>query len=129
MLFCVRSVAEAVHADESLYVARIVNAECLGRLPLEAVRLRQTVAYLLGAYAEWIKNHADIMPLAVQLLSDGLRTPATVSAAAKGLKEVCDVCRTHLAAGLPYLLSVYQETKHAMSVCRACCPLSAPPGC
>ncbi|KAL7747197.1 hypothetical protein RI367_007408 [Sorochytrium milnesiophthora] len=115
VMFALKSMSEAIPADESEFVPHIINQATFSQMPLESIRLRQTTLRLLGCFAEWIKRHPETLTLAIELLANALYDASSASSAVRGLKDICDLCRDQLSSGFPYLLSVYQKVKDQLS--------------
>ncbi|KAJ2721252.1 hypothetical protein GGI07_004085 [Coemansia sp. Benny D115] len=113
LLFALRSIGEAVPETEAAHLPRLFSAELLGShfLPvLQAnvapddraaqwglVTTKTAVLALIGAYGDWWRGHADLLPVVVPCVTSSLAQPSLVQPAVAAFRRICDSCREQLA--------------------------------
>ncbi|KNE57716.1 hypothetical protein AMAG_04573 [Allomyces macrogynus ATCC 38327] len=118
LLFCIRSISEAAPKDGpgAQLVARVLAPDFFAAGANLPLRVRQTLLYIMGGYAEWFHANPAQLAFAVQILTNGLRDKFTLTSAARSLRELCDACRADLVPHLPVLFTAYQEMKAVLPV-------------
>ncbi|KAJ1672398.1 hypothetical protein GGF38_000029 [Coemansia sp. RSA 25] len=116
VLFALRSIGEAVPDDEAEHLPRLFAPDAqlwglssfLGGAAAASTTsskeqlwgLTATNAALLGvvgAYGDWWRAHAALLPLVVPCVTACLAHPALVGAAVAAFRRICDSCRAQLA--------------------------------
>ncbi|KAJ2159259.1 hypothetical protein GGF46_003143 [Coemansia sp. RSA 552] len=120
LLFALRSIAEAVPSDEAAHLPRLfAPAVVIGRLqPLvaHAAPAAPAAIALLGAYSDWLRAHAGLLPSAIACVTCALSQPALVSTAVGALRQICDSCRTELGDAADALVALAADALRAPHV-------------
>jgi hypothetical protein len=122
LLFAVRSISESVPKDGrgATLIACVLSPELLGSWNASHLRVRQTMLYIVGSFAEWFHENPSHIEFGIFVLVQGIKDRSTVTSAAKALRDFCDVCRGEMGSALPSLISVYEGMKSSLPVRHYC---------
>lgn len=70
---------------------------------------RKAAIDLLGAYDEYIRQHAEFLPDTLRFLFASLETPDFVASAARSISELCSTCRNSLTGELEGFINHYNN--------------------
>ncbi|KAJ1975437.1 hypothetical protein H4R33_006655 [Dimargaris cristalligena] len=121
VLFTLRCVQEAVPVHESTYLRRLF-AGPFQTLVGESnyTPLQVALLHFIGAYAEWLNYHPDLIIPALRTVTQAFTTPALASAAALAFRSLCDTCKEHLKSVAPDVIeSVINISSHIPSTEKA----------
>ncbi|XP_063226596.1 importin-13 isoform X2 [Bacillus rossius redtenbacheri] len=102
------SVAESVPVGEARHLPRLLAT--LQRLPFQRLDMRvvSTCLDVIGAYAEWINAHPEVLNCVIPLLVMGLGTPQVAPAATMSLKDLTRDCQSSMAPFAHVILQAVQ---------------------
>eukprot|EP00808_Paulinella_micropora_P004732 g14116.t1 len=110
-LYCVRMIARQVldmKPPESLVLPHIMKV-----LPQFArhVQLQYTSTLIVGRYAEWLKDHPDLLSPLFPFVIQGFSKPEILPSSSRSFIFICESCAQYLAKSkLKALFKLYQET-------------------
>ncbi|KAJ2817041.1 hypothetical protein IWW50_006296, partial [Coemansia erecta] len=121
LLFALRSIGEAVPADEAVHLPRLFSADALAQqlLPVLQARaggdraaqwaltsLKAAVIAVIGAYGDWWRGRGELLAAVVPSVAAALHEPALVPTAVAALRRICDSCRDELGAAAASLVQL-----------------------
>ncbi|XP_013776592.1 importin-13-like [Limulus polyphemus] len=110
-LFAFQSVAESVAFEEQHYLPKFFNF--LPKVPFDHIRIFSAVMDAVGAYAEWINVHPQVLGDVVPLLLLGLQNPKVAPASTMALKDITRDCQACLKPFSEQILKYSQEALSA----------------
>ncbi|XP_065332285.1 importin-13 [Cloeon dipterum] len=104
------SVSETVSYDENVYLPQLFNS--LHRIPSGChPKLISSALDLIGAYAEWINKHTDVLRQVVPILVMGLKAQEYATSATMALKDLTRDCQVSME---PFAEMIIQAAKEAL---------------
>ncbi|KAG8959657.1 hypothetical protein FRC03_007658 [Tulasnella sp. 419] len=128
ILFCIKSVQEAVPLTSNKYLSQVFGPEILGRLPAQgSSQVRRTALDLIGAYSTWFVGNDDTQLLGVMgFIVQAFSEPNLSLPAARALRDICEHNRIALSkhigsfgqlhASLPSIPDT-EKTKVIQAIC------------
>ncbi|KAK2156574.1 hypothetical protein LSH36_209g00066 [Paralvinella palmiformis] len=107
VLFAVTSVAESVDPEETAYLPTMFSM--LSRLPCDNLKVISQALYLIGAYAEWISSHPEMLGHVIPLMLQGVTNTDLAQPATLSLKEVLRENQDHLKPFAQPILTACKE--------------------
>ncbi|XP_059479172.1 importin-13 [Neocloeon triangulifer] len=102
------SVSEAVNYDEEHYLPQLFNT--LHRIPSGCHhKLISSALDLIGAYAEWINKHSDVLNQVVPILVTGLKAQEYATSATMALKDLTRDCQVSMQPFAELILHAGKE--------------------
>ena len=86
MLFLISAVSDNISMEDENYLQEIFAL--FGRIPFTHIYLISRALYMIGAFAEWINGHPEMLGSVVPLILQGLPNPQVATAATIALKDV-----------------------------------------
>nr|CAD7574619.1 unnamed protein product [Timema californicum] len=104
------SVSECVQTSETDNLPKFLAT--LQKLPFQRldVRVMSTVLDAIGAYAEWINGHPEVLTSVIPLLVMGLGTPQVAPSATLALKDLTRDCQNCMGPFAHHILQASQVT-------------------
>nr|CAD7454175.1 unnamed protein product [Timema tahoe] len=103
------SVSECVQTSETDNLPKFLAT--LQKLPFQQldVRVMSTVLDAIGAYAEWINGHPEVLTSVIPLLVMGLGTPQVAPSATLALKDLTRDCQNCMGPFAHHILQASQD--------------------
>nr|CAD7417287.1 unnamed protein product [Timema poppensis] len=103
------SVSECVQTSETDNLPKFLAT--LQKLPFQRldVRVMSTVLDAIGAYAEWINGHPEVLTSVIPLLVMGLGTPQVAPSATLALKDLTRDCQNCMGPFAHHILQASQD--------------------
>lgn len=89
-LFALKEIAESVDIKESQFIPAIMTH--LRNIPMQHIRIISAAMETIGAFAEWINFHPDVLGCVVPLLLMGLQNTDVAISATFALKDISRDC-------------------------------------
>lgn len=105
-----QSVSENIDLDDNNYLKQFFGI--LPQLPLQHVRVISTTMDTIGAYAEWINVHSQVLSQVIPLLLLGLCNTDMSQAATMALKDISRDCQSSMK---PYAESILEAGRDALT--------------
>ncbi|KAI0222697.1 Importin-13 [Lamellibrachia satsuma] len=109
MLFSLSAIAENIDQKENVYLPQLF--QMLSRVPCTSYKVVSQALDLIGAYADWISSHPEVLGLVLPLMLQGLREPELAQSATLSLKEVLQENQENLQ---PYVADILNASKEAL---------------
>lgn len=109
LLFALSAIAENIDQKEYIYLPQLF--QMLSRVPCTSFKVISQALDLIGAYADWISSHPEVLGLVLPLMLQGLREPELAQSATFSLKEVLQENQSHLQ---PYVADILNASKEAL---------------
>lgn len=109
-LYGFQSVSESIELDDNNYLQQFFAI--LPQLPLQHVRIISTTMDTIGAYAEWINVHSQVLSQVIPLLLLGLRNADMSQAATMALKDISRDCQPSMK---PYAENILEAGREALT--------------
>lgn len=89
-LFAFKEVSESVDVEENHYIPQFMSH--LPNIPLQHLRVISASMEAIGAYADWINSHPEVMGCVMPLLLMGLQNADVAPSASFALKDITRDC-------------------------------------
>ncbi|GFY54023.1 importin-13 [Trichonephila inaurata madagascariensis] len=89
-LFALKEIAESVDIKENQFIPAIMTY--LRNMPLQHIRIISAAMEVIGAFAEWINSHPDVLGCVIPLLLMGLQNTDVAISATFALKDISRDC-------------------------------------
>ncbi|CAL1278540.1 unnamed protein product [Larinioides sclopetarius] len=89
-LFAFKEVSESVDIKENQFIPVFMNH--LRNIPLQHIRIISATMEAIGAFAEWINTHPDVLGCVIPLLLMGLQNADVAISATFALKDISRDC-------------------------------------
>lgn len=109
-LFAFESVAESVDLEEAVYLPQFFSR--ISNIPFTNMKVINTALGTIGAYAEWIHCHPEVLSHVMPLLILGLSNKDIAPASTRALKEISRDCQQNMK---PFAEQILTESQRVLN--------------
>ncbi|CAH1244188.1 IPO13 [Branchiostoma lanceolatum] len=102
------SIGESVDPEECSDQCILNMFNLIPKVPITHVRLAETTLYTIGAYAEWLNSHPELLSGLIPLILSGFTNPDLTLSSTLTLKDVAQECAKNMQPFANDILSACQ---------------------
>ncbi|XP_078575480.1 importin-13-like isoform X4 [Branchiostoma floridae x Branchiostoma japonicum] len=106
------SIGESVDPEECSDQCILNMFNLIPKVPITHVRLAETTLYTIGAYAEWLNSHPELLGGLIPLILSGFSNPDLTLSSTLTLKDVAQECAKNMQ---PYANDVLSSCQNALT--------------
>ncbi|XP_035698782.1 importin-13-like [Branchiostoma floridae] len=106
------SIGESVDPEECSDQCILNMFNLIPKVPITHVRLAETTLYTIGAYAEWLNSHPELLGGLIPLILSGFSNPDLTLSSTLTLKDVAQECAKNMQ---PYANDVLSACQNALT--------------
>ncbi|XP_066298980.1 importin-13-like [Branchiostoma lanceolatum] len=103
------SIGESVDPEECSDQCILNMFNLIPKVPITHVRLAETTLYTIGAYAEWLNSHPELLSGLIPLILSGFTNPDLTLSSTLTLKDVAQECAKNMQPFANDILSACQN--------------------
>ncbi|XP_078656561.1 importin-13-like isoform X2 [Branchiostoma floridae x Branchiostoma belcheri] len=106
------SIGESVDPEECSDQCILNMFNLIPKVPITHVRLAETTLYTIGAYAEWLNSHPELLSGLIPLILSGFTNPDLTLSSTLTLKDVAQECSKNMQ---PYANDILSACQNALT--------------